>query len=190
MDAFGKRAALLAFLPAVLDQVHKQKKQVASGQVGLFAEDDAKQILSDVLPDVPEIDQSQLLAYEKELLGFYLTMHPLEPYRKQLSTLSLTSIADINVNRVGERVNIGGIVVNVKKITTKASNHEMAFVKLEDLTGIIEIVVFPKVYARTMDYWQMDQIVSVGGKIDEKDDRLTILIDDANLLSAQTHSEV
>ena len=63
-----------------------------------------------------------------------------------------------------------------------------AFVKLEDLTGIIEIVVFPKVYARTMDYWQMDQIVTVGGKIDEKDDRLTILIDDANLLSAQTYS--
>ncbi|HUD19636.1 MAG TPA: DNA polymerase III subunit alpha [Patescibacteria group bacterium] len=188
MDAFGKRAALLAFLPAVLDQVHKQKKQVASGQVGLFAEDDAKQILSDILPQVPEIAQSELLAYEKELLGFYLTMHPLEPYRKQLSTLSLTSIADINVNRVGERVSVGGIVVNVKRITTKAGNHEMAFVKLEDLTGIIEIVVFPKVYARTMDYWQMDQIVTVGGKIDEKDDRLTILIDDANLLSAQTYS--
>jgi len=61
----------------------------------------------------------------------------------------------------------------------------MAFVKLEDMTGTIEIVVFPKIYARTMHLWATDQILQVSGKVDEKDDRLTILIDDAKLLIAE-----
>ncbi len=182
MDAFGTRAALLSYLPTVLDLAHKQKKQVASGQVGLFGEEDAKTAFSDTIPDVVELPQSDLLAYEKELLGFYLTMHPLEPHRKKLTALALTQITEISSSRVGDHVALGGIVVNVKRIMTKAGNHEMAFVKVEDLSGTIEIVVFPKVYARTMDLWQLDKIVTVSGKIDEKDDRLTILIDDAKEL--------
>lgn len=182
MDAFGSRSALLAFMPSVVDEVHKHKKQVANGQVGLFAEEDAASVLVDVLPEANELSQSQLLAFEKELLGFYLTMHPLEPYRKMLADLALTTISDINPTRVSERVTIGGIVVGVKKIMTKASNQEMAFVKLEDLTGIMEVVVFPKMFARTVDLWDMDEIVTISGKIDEKDDRLTILADDAKAI--------
>lgn len=182
MDAFGSRAALLSYLPVALDQVHRQKKHAASGQVGLFGEEDAENLRSDVLPDVEDIAQSELLAYEKELLGFYLTMHPLEPHKKLLAGLVLTPINEITALRVGERVSVGGIVVGVKKITTKAGNREMAFVKLEDLTGTLEVVVFPKIYARTVDYWQIDRILTVSGKIDEKDDRLTLLVDDANVL--------
>ena len=182
MDAFGPRSALLSYMPTVVDQAHKQKKQIASGQVGLFGEEDAQSILTDALPPVSELSQSELLAFEKELLGFYLTMHPLEPHRKTLMGLSLTVISDIGINRVGERVTVAGIVVGVKKITTKASNHEMAFVKLEDLTGTLEVVVFPKIYARTTDLWVRDQFVEVSGKIDEKDDRLTLLIDEAKIL--------
>ncbi len=183
MDAFGPRSSLMTYLPIVLDQAHKKKKQVASGQVGLFGEEDTQSILSDALPPVSELSQSELLAFEKELLGFYLTMHPLEPHRKLLGASACTPIAEIISGRVGERVTVGGIVVGVKKITTKAGNHEMAFVKLEDLTGTIEIVVFPKIYSRTLDLWNQDQILSVSGKVDEKDDRLTILVDDATLLT-------
>jgi len=139
-------------------------------------------IHKDILPEVSPLSQSELLAYEKELLGFYLTMHPLEPHRKLLSQLSLTPINEITSIRVGDRLSVAGIVVGVKKITTKAGNHEMAFVKLEDLTGTLEVVVFPKIYIRTIEYWRTDQIITVSGKIDEKDDRLTMLVDDANIL--------
>lgn len=179
MDAFGSRSALLSFVPVALEEAHRQKKQAASGQVGLFAQEETTAIHSDSLPEAAQLSPSQLLAHEKELLGFYLTTHPLEPHRKALAGLSLTAIAEVTRERVGDRISVGGIVVNVKRITTKAGNHEMAFVKLEDLTGIIEIVVFPKIYANTADYWQMDRIVSVSGKVDEKDDRLTILVDEA-----------
>jgi DNA polymerase III subunit alpha len=178
MDAFGPRSALLSFMPVVVEQSHKQRKQIASGQVGLFSEEDTQSILSDALPPVSELTQSELLAFEKELLGFYLTMHPLEPHRKTLEALSLTPIVEIVAARVGDRVTMGGIIVAVKKIMTKASNKEMAFVKLEDLTGIMEIVVFPKLYAATMNIWELDQIISVSGKIDEKDERLTMLADE------------
>jgi DNA polymerase-3 subunit alpha len=182
MDAFGSRAALLAYLPAALDQVHRQKKHAASGQVGLFGEEEAQNIRSDVLPNVADLAQSEFLAYEKELLGFYLTMHPLEPHKQLLRGLALTPINEITTLRVGERVSVGGIVAGVKKITTKAGNHEMAFVKLEDLTGTLEVIVFPRIYSRTVDYWHIDRILTVSGKIDEKDDRLTLLVDDANVL--------
>lgn len=178
MDAFGPRSALIAYLPVALEYAHRQKKQVASGQVGLFALEEDAGVQNDTLPDVPPLPESTLLGYEKELLGFYLTTHPLEPYRKKLSAMKLTTIAEINKERVGERISVGGIIAGVKKITTKAGNHEMAFVKLEDLTGLIEVVVFPKTYAKTSDYWRMDAVVVVTGKLDEKDDRLTILVDE------------
>jgi DNA polymerase-3 subunit alpha len=166
-----------------LEDAHRQRKQVASGQVGLFGEDDAQAMQSDALPKIPEFSASELLSYEKEFLGFYLTTHPLEPHRATLSKLDLTAVSEITRERVKDRVTVGGIVVGVKKITTKASNQEMAFVKLEDVTGILEVVVFPKMYAKTLDLWEVDKIISVSGKVDEKDDRLTLLVDEARAIS-------
>lgn len=178
MDIFGKRSALLAFLPVALDEAHRKKRQAAAGQVGLFSDTDTKSFHGDSLSSVEEFSQSELLSYEKEYLGFYLTTHPLEPHKHMLKELSLVPVVEITREKIGQRVSIGGILIGVKKITTKAGNHEMAFVKLEDLTGVMEVVVFPKIYAGRMDLCQTDQVVIVSGKIDEKDDRLTILADD------------
>jgi DNA polymerase-3 subunit alpha len=182
MDAFGARASMLAGFAQLLEQSHKHKKSAASGQVGLFAEDDASQVFSDTLPDIPEMTQSELLGFEKELLGFYLTTHPLEPYRKMLDAKNLTQVVELTHERVGERVGLAGIIVSVKKIVTRAGNHEMAFAKVEDLTGTIEVVVFPKIFARTSDLWKMDRVLELTGKLDEKEDRLTILVDDVKPL--------
>lgn len=182
MDAFGTRASMLAALPQLLELSHKQRKAAISGQVGLFAEDDPG-VHRDTLPDMPELTQSELLGFEKELLGFYLTTHPLEPHRKIFDRGEYTSIASITSAKVRERVQLAGIVVAVKKIFTKAGNNEMAFVKLEDLTGTMEIVVFPKIYSRTFDMWKTDTLLTVSGRIDEKDDRLTLLVDDTKFLS-------
>ncbi len=182
MDGFGTRASMLMSYAQLLEQSHKHKKAVASGQVGLFAQDDASQVFSDILPDIPELTQSELLGFEKELLGFYLTTHPLEPHRKTLAAKSFIPVADLSSGRIGQRVTIAGIIVSVKKIVTRAGNHEMAFAKVEDLTGTIEVVVFPKTYALTSDLWKSDRIVELTGKVDQKDDRLTILVDDVKSL--------
>ena len=182
MDAFGTRAAMLRALPQLLELSHKQKKAVTDGQVGLFGEEDQAQAYSDALPDMPELSQSELLGFEKELLGFYLTTHPLEPHRKIFTGGDYVAISDITSTYVRQRVQLAGIVVAVKKIFTKAGNNEMAFVKLEDLTGTMEVVVFPKIYSRTFDMWKTDTLLTVSGRIDEKDDRLTLLVDDAKFL--------
>ncbi len=182
MDAFGHRSSMLAGVAQLLEQSHKQKKAMSSGQVGLFGEDDASDVFSDALPDIPELTESEKLGFEKELLGFYLTTHPLEPHRKSIEKEQFTPIVEITSQRVGERVQLAGIVVSVKKILTKAGNKEMAFVKIEDLTNMIEVVVFPKIYATTASLWQADSIVQLSGKIDEKEERLTILADDARAL--------
>jgi DNA polymerase-3 subunit alpha len=98
--------------------------------------------------------------------------------------MELTSISEVTPIRVGDRVTVGGIIAAVKKITTKASNQEMCFVRLEDMTGSVEIVVFPKTYAKTMEFWVVDAVVSVSGKIDEKDERMTLLVDDVRRITA------
>lgn len=181
MDAFGSRAALLTSLETLLDVVHKERKAVASGQVGLFdgGSTTPEAAHTEYLPNVEELSNQDLLAFEKELLGFYLTAHPLEKTIHKIPGIqSRINIAEITGEQVGERVQVVGLITQVKKILTRAGNNEMAFVRLEDLTGNIEAVVFPKIYARTSTMWIRDGVVIVTGKVDEKEDRLMILIDD------------
>ncbi|MEK7073956.1 MAG: OB-fold nucleic acid binding domain-containing protein, partial [Patescibacteria group bacterium] len=81
-----------------------------------------------------------------------------------------------------DRIQVRGLVTQVKKIVTKSSGSEMAFVRLEDLTGNIEVVIFPKMYARSARLWVRDNAVIITGKVDQKDDRLVILADDVRAL--------
>jgi len=103
----------------------------------------------------------------------------LEPILEKLVGLGTTPISELTLAHVGQRVSVAGIVSTVKKIVTKAGNHEMAFVKLEDIASSIEVVVFPKIYARTMHLWVTDTVVKISGKLEEKEERLVILADEA-----------
>lgn len=179
MDVFGNRAQLLEALSGMMDQAHKQKKAIAAGQASLFDDDSDNGSPQDTLPHVNELAKEQLLAFEKELLGFYLTEHPFAHVFNALKQSGALQLSDITPAQVGSRVHVTGIVSSVKKITTKSGNNEMAFVKLEDLNAMIEVVIFPKVYVQTLDLWFNDTLVTVSGKVDEKDDRLTILVDNA-----------
>ena len=154
MEPFGTRAALLSVVETKLEQVHKDRKAASSGQTGLFDTGDAKQTsVLDHLPKVAELTSSQLLGFEKELLGFYLTAHPLEKTLQNMGdNESMTPLSFVTEERVGDRIQVLGLVTQVKKIVTKSSGSEMAFVRLEDLTGNIEVVIFPKMYARSAVY--------------------------------------
>ncbi len=177
-DAFGKRAQLLSVLPDLIDGMHKKKKADMKGQSGLFDRDDIqKQNFADALPDIPELSNAQLLSFEKELLGFYLTAHPLSFHEKELSAMHLQNIGSIDEDLVGSKVVIAGLIVDVKKIFTKAGNNEMAFVKIQDLTGTIECVVFPKLFAQQPNLWVNDTILQITGRIDQRDDRCTIIVE-------------
>ena len=85
---------------------------------------------------------------------------------------------------VKSTVIIGGIITKIKKITTRQGGQEMAFVKIDDFTGNCELIVFPKVFERTKFTWVSDKVVLIKGKVDQKDDRLSVLVDDAKLLTS------
>jgi len=180
MDEFGKRSAMLESFTTMLDVIHKQKKSEAQGQVGLFeSSDDPSDSVKDSLPDIEELSQAQLLTFEKELLGFYLTAHPLEYILNKMNSANITPMKQITAQLIDSRVVVVGIVVTVKKIFTRNSNQEMAFVKLEDSSGSIEVVVFPKIFAKTGDLWRNEAILQVTGKINQREDAVSLLVDDA-----------
>jgi len=178
LDIFGKRSALLAALQENIDTLHKQKKDLDKGQSGLFDDmNEHSKTNIHALPDIPELQGNELLLFEKEMLGFYLTAHPLSSYEKQLALVNAKHIVDLVDEDIGLKQKIAGIIIDVKKIFTKAANHEMAFVKIEDLTGIIEAVVFPKIFAQTSALLLPDTVIEMTGRIDEKDGKKTMLAD-------------
>lgn len=177
LDAFGKRAAMLTALSLITEVAQKEKKKFESGQVGLF--DSSTEVKSeDNLPDVEELTKPELLRFEKNLLGFYLTEHPLTPILNQIKNRVSHNLGELSLTDIGSTVVVGGIIANIKKIITKNGNHEMAFIRLSDLTGSCEIVIFPRLYAIAKNLLNPDVIVIIKGKVDEKDDRLTILAND------------
>ncbi|MFZ5535332.1 MAG: DNA polymerase III subunit alpha [Patescibacteria group bacterium] len=181
MDMFGSRSALLAAVETMLDQIHKERKAASVGQFGLFDEGGSaeQKAVTEQLPKVEELSSHELLSFEKELLGFYLTAHPLEKTIARMAQKDeVVPLAQINEERVGDKVQVVGLVTQIKKIVTKKSNAEMAFIRLEDLSSGMEVVIFPKLYARTMSLWVRDAAVMISAKVDQKDDRLVLLADD------------
>jgi DNA polymerase-3 subunit alpha len=178
LDNFGNRASLLLALKDTLDVIHKKKKAATEGQVGLFENQEKPDSVNIPLTQIPELTRGMRLSYEKELLGFYLTEHPLMQHKDILEKLPYKPIGSMCDENIGERCMVIGIITHIKKILTKAKNNEMAFIKLEDLTGSIELIVFPKIFSQNILLLANDRILKVRGRIDKKDDRLTLLVDE------------
>jgi len=177
-DQFGKRAQLLLALEDIRSQAQKHQQVSSSPQQTLFKESKGKSHQpQDNLPEADELKKTDLLAFEKQLLGFYLTEHPLAEALTQIRAMASHQISDLDEHiHLNQSVTIGGSIKNVKKILTKKTNSEMAFVTLDDGSGNIELVVFPSIYAQTKEIWVNDQPVLVTGKVDHKD-QLTILVE-------------
>lgn len=179
MDAFGHRAALLSAMGYIADEAQKDKKHAASGQGGLFdlGEADVSEA-TELLPEVDELSKTDALRFEKELLGFYLTEHPLTPLFHTISQKVSHNIGDLSAADVNSVVILGGVISNIKKIITKKSAAEMAFLRLSDLSGAIEVVIFPKLYVSDRAKLKPDSIVLIKGKLDSREDRLSLLASD------------
>ena len=186
MDAFGTRGQLMVAMVPLMEIAQHDKKAQSQGQVGLFdLDNDSPDAHKDQLPDVPDIPHHELLLFEKELLGFYFSSHPLSRVMAKLEQLGAVPIATLTDEMIGQRFSVCGTVATLKKIFTKANNQEMAFVKLEDTGGSIECVVFPKMYAKNPSLWQQDAIMLLSGKLDQKDERLSFLVDDAKKIEVK-----
>ncbi|MDZ4229304.1 MAG: DNA polymerase III subunit alpha, partial [Patescibacteria group bacterium] len=179
-DAFGKRSSLMLGLETIRQKAGANQREANSNQVSMFAGASAPQApVRDQLPESEEFSKIDLLSFEKQLLGFYLTDHPHGEALKKIKTLVSHHIADIDPQiHLNQSVTLGGTIRTVKPILTRKNNHEMAFATLDDDSGQIELVIFPTLYSQTKSLWQSDQVVLVTGKVDMKN-RLTLIVESA-----------
>lgn len=185
-DTFGKRSAMLSGYGEIKAKGSDKQKNLVTGQGGLFDNiTDSKVVIKDNLPDLPELSSADMLAAEKELLGLYLTDHPLAQALKDMTeqvSCKISALDPIAYNN--RKISIGGFISTVRKVFTKKNNSEMAFATLEDDTGSIDLVIFPKIYDKTKNLWESDKILIVKGKVEDRDGKLSFMVDGAYELAS------
>ncbi|MBN1262757.1 MAG: DNA polymerase III subunit alpha [Candidatus Pacebacteria bacterium] len=187
MDSFGKRAPMLSVLEQIRSRGATIQKQRRNGQGSFFDQRqsaDSGLKIEDNLPEIQEFPRSELLSLERNLLGFYLTEHPLSSALSLLDRHRTHKLFEITQqDEVGQRVKVGGMISDVRIVVTRKTSEEMAFIKLEDDTASLEAVVFPKTFASTRDYWTKEKIVLLEGKVESREDAISLIVDSASLLS-------
>jgi DNA polymerase-3 subunit alpha len=191
-DRFGDRATLLHNLDLLLAFAVRLQKQASSGQTDIFGnqQDMAVERPRLELQAPPAgLEANQQLIWERELLGLYLSQHPLELFETFLAeqTVPLNSL---KIEHDGRTVSIGGAVTNVRELTTK-NGQKMAFVKIEDQFGEVEAVLFPGSFQQTVGLWERDRVVLIKGKVNARgkdgsqSNEVKVMVDDAREITTQ-----
>lgn len=174
-DNLGERNQLLTNLENLLEYSRELQKKRANGQKGLF---ESPSFSNSELTLTPAVFATNLekLGWEKELLGLYVSSHPLEEYRKTLEGKTF-SLSKLSTDLTNKKVKVGGIISSIKKIITK-TGKPMLFMKLEDLTDKTEIVVFPSIIERNPGALQENKVVFIKGRIDNRNNELKIVAEE------------
>ncbi len=171
-DEFGhRRSQLMAMLDPALEMGSTAQKDRLRGQLSLLGgmgggDSGLGQFQ---MPEIPEWPESQILAFERELLGFYVTTHPLSKYEKTLKNYATATTDTLSDFRDQEEVTMGGVIDAVKEIITKRGD-KMGFLTLQDLSGSCEVVVFPELYRTAAALIQKDMAIFIRGKVNSRDD--------------------
>ena len=175
-DEFAERNQLLENLERMLEIARETNKNKNTNQMGLFASSTIK-INNDIKlePATPATEFIKL-GWEKELLGLYVSSHPLNGFKKLLEKRT-TPISKIDASFVDKKLIIGGLVSSIKKIITK-KGQPMLFIKVEDLTGKTEVVIFPNLLERNPGALQENKIVFIAGRVDDRNGEIKIVADD------------
>ncbi len=187
-DNLTERGTLLHNLDTVIDYAAKAQKNALSGQIDIFGSLGVEDALPGLRLDPPAtaLTNREQLAWEKELMGLYLSSHPLDNYEAYLAG-ETTPLAELSLDQEGQTVTVGGIITTVRRIITR-NQSAMCFAGLEDKAGQVELIVFPKIFESTSDIWQTDQVIKVKGKVSTKDregrsgSEIKLIVDSAELI--------
>jgi len=195
-DNFGERNQFFSNIDKLLEWTKENQKTKENGQKGLFETTKFSSKL--ILDPGPPASEGEKLKWEKELLGLYVSGHPLHRYKKALdqamysqsspfNSSKTTSISEINEGlldndlkdgvKLGQKIKIGGIISSLKKIITK-TGKPMIFLKIEDLTGTIEVVIFPSIIERNPSAFQENKVVFISGRTDMRDNAPKVICEE------------
>jgi len=183
MSVFGNRATLLSNYPKVVKEIYQLKSTHQKGQFSLFSEQTSKPAdLKDNFDQLPEFDEDQLFTMEKEIIGFSITKNPLAKYKKIIDSKTSKKIGELNQADIGKDLILAGIIGAKKIIKTKKNNSEMAFIKVFDETGSVEVVIFPRSFITYKDILNLNHVIIFKGKATEKMGTVNILLNAAKKL--------
>ena len=196
LDGLGERNLLLNNIDQLLNHARESQKHIASGQMSLFGGTAEVAVMPAFrLQPATPVSLTEQLMWEKELIGLFVSGHPLKDHQAELSmenglisiqnaiTPPTTTSNGLPLPRFAERtVKVGGMVTKVHRITTK-NGKPMLFATIEDLTSQIEVVVFPTILDKSQAAWQENQIIIVKGKINDRDGSAKLLCDEVKLVS-------
>lgn len=173
------RSQLMAMIDQGLELGASVQKDKTRGQFSFFGggEEDPFQGAAQNIPDIPEWPENQKLAYERELIGFYVSSHPLAGYTKIFKNYATAFTDTLSELKDQTEVTIGGIIDSIKEILTKKGD-KMGFVNLQDLSGSCEVVVFPEIYKASSSVLQKDNLIFLRGKINMRDDEPKIIAEE------------
>jgi len=167
---FGKRSQLLPIVERIIGLSSGLHRAEDVGQLSMFGDATGVHLAAEesILPspeEVADVPRKRILAWEKELLGIYVSEHPLTRIMARLDDVLSGSVGTLDEETSGQQVTLVGMVQRVYRHTTRKGD-EMAFVTLEDMRGTCDVVVFPSIWSETKDMWQLEQILVVSGKVD------------------------
>ncbi|MCR4278477.1 MAG: DNA polymerase III subunit alpha [bacterium] len=190
MDRFGERNSLYYNIEYILSYARERQKETSSGQFNLFAgtgvEENSPMGLH--LRPAPLVTNRERLAWERELLGLYVSDHPFRELEAKLGDFCIP-VNELSEYTKEKKVRTGGIITMTKKILTK-KGEPMLFARIEDTRGDIEAVVFPRVYKERPELWELDTPLVLSGRVSKKDDRFSFLVETAYVLTPENIDQI
>jgi len=173
----GTRAQKLAGIPGAMAHGSARQRERSQGQMSLFDLQDPGEGGDLPLPDVPPLEESELLKFEKEVMGFYVSRHPLARHRAEIEKYATEKIGEIRHKRHGKHVVVGGMVKGIKYAYTRGKNEKMAILEFEGLSGSCRVVVFPAVFAKYGPLIKEDAMLFVEGTINNAKEENSVTAD-------------
>lgn len=176
---FANRATLLKFYPELVKEITSKKDSEQKGQFDLFGLGEEIAQVEDNFPSIPEVNDNELFNFEKEVIGFLLTHNPLTQYQSIIDRKVTKRLGEITPEDVNEMFVMAGMITNFKIIKTKKDNLDMAFFNVNDDSGTMEIVAFPKIYSKLRSVLEANRVILFKGKVVEREGNISVLLDNA-----------
>ncbi|GIW64872.1 MAG: DNA-directed DNA polymerase [Patescibacteria group bacterium] len=176
---FANKSTLMTNYPQLVNEVQAFKEKIAKGQFDLFETSIDSSLKKDDFKLLPEFSEEELFAMEKEVIGFLIGKNPLSKFKKIIDEKITKKIGDLTEEDNNKSVILAGVISGKKVIKTKKDNNEMAIIQVFDETGNVEVVIFPKVFAKIKSFIGINKIILFKGKVSQRDNRLNIILENA-----------